>query len=152
MKKIASFCVDHNKLHPGIYVSRQDGDITTYDIRVCTPNRPPFMENAVMHTVEHLFATMARNSEYADQVIYFGPMGCRTGFYFLVRDMERSTALSLMLSILKEISVYHGEIPGNSAKECGNYLEHDLPGAVRTVADYYQLVKDWTPEQLIYPS
>ena len=90
MEKIASFCVDHDKLCPGIYVSRQDGDITTYDIRVCTPNHPPFMENAVMHTIEHLFATMARNSEYADQVIYFGPMGCRTGFYFLVRDMAVS--------------------------------------------------------------
>lgn len=152
MEKIASFCVDHDKLCPGIYVSRQDGDITTYDIRVCTPNRPPFMENAVMHTIEHLFATMARNSEYADQVIYFGPMGCRTGFYFLVRDMEQSTAVSLILSILKEISQYDGEIPGNSSKECGNYLEHDLSGAVHTASVYYQTVKNWTPERLVYPS
>ena len=152
MEKIASFCVDHDKLCPGIYVSRQDGDITTYDIRVCTPNHPPFMENAVMHTIEHLFATMARNSEYADQVIYFGPMGCCTGFYFLVRDMEQSTAVSLILSILKEISQYDGEIPGNSSKECGNYLEHDLSGAVHVASVYYQTVKDWTPERLVYPS
>lgn len=150
MKKIASFCVDHTKLIPGIYVSREDGDITTYDIRFCTPNQPPFLESPVMHTIEHLFATFARNSRDADQVIYFGPMGCRTGFYFLVRDMSREHALRLILSILKEISVYHGEIPGNSPEECGNYLEHDLCGAVSAVAQYYSDIKDWTVKQLEY--
>lgn len=150
MKKIASFCVDHNKLLPGIYVSREDGDITTYDIRMCTPNQPPFLESPVMHTIEHLFATFARNSCYADQVIYFGPMGCRTGFYFLVREMERETALSLILSILREIAAYHGEIPGNTPKECGNYREHNLTGAVQTAAAYYDRVKEWKPENLSY--
>lgn len=150
MKRIESFCVDHNKLKPGIYISRIDGNITTYDIRMCTPNQPPFLENPVMHTIEHLFATFARNSEYAGQVIYFGPMGCRTGFYFLVRDLEPEKALGLMLEILHCMRGYEGEIPGSTAKECGNYREHDLPGAVKQAASFYQLVKDWKPEEMSY--
>lgn len=150
MKRIASFCVDHNKLKPGLYVSRIDGDVTTYDIRMCTPNQPPFLSNPVMHTIEHLFATFARNSEYADQVIYFGPMGCRTGFYFLVRDLEQEKALKLMLQILRDIARYTGEIPGNTAKECGNYREHDLPGAVAWAEAFYRKVKDWKPEHMTY--
>ena len=150
MKRIASFCVDHNKLKPGIYVSRIDGDITTYDIRMCTPNQPPFLENPVMHTIEHLFATIARNSEYADRVIYFGPMGCRTGFYFLVRDLDQAQALRLMLEILEGIASYQGEIPGNTARECGNYREHNLPGAVAQAAAFYDLVKGWKLENMSY--
>lgn len=150
MKKIASFCVDHSKLKPGIYVSRVDGDITTYDIRFCTPNQPPFLDSPVMHTIEHLFATFARNSEYADQVIYFGPMGCRTGFYFLVRDISREQALALILTILKEISEYQGEIPGNKPEECGNYREHDLSGAVRIASEFYAHVVNWDVQEMNY--
>ena len=150
MNRIASFCVDHDKLLPGIYVSRIDGDITTYDIRMKTPNQPPFLENPVMHTIEHLFATFARNSLYADKIIYFGPMGCRTGFYFLVRDMEQKTALQLMLSILRQITEYEGEIPGNSSKECGNYKEHDLAGAITEVKKFYQVVQDWSVAGMQY--
>lgn len=150
MNRIASFCVDHDKLLPGIYVSRIDGDITTYDIRMKTPNQPPFLENPVMHTIEHLFATFARNSLYADKIIYFGPMGCRTGFYFLVRDMEQKTALQLMLSILRQITEYEGEIPGNSSKECGNYKEHDLAGAIAEVKKFYQVVQDWSVAGMQY--
>ena len=90
MERIASFCVDHTKLEPGIYISRIDGDIATYDIRMRKPNTPPFLSNPVLHSFEHLFATIARNSEYGGRVIYFGPMGCRTGCYFLVRNMAVS--------------------------------------------------------------
>lgn len=151
MERIASFCVDHNKLVPGIYVSRIDGDITTYDIRMCTPNKPPFLETPVMHTIEHLFATFARNSQWAQQVIYFGPMGCRTGFYFLVREMDQQTALHFMISIVKQISEFEGEIPGNTAKECGNYLEHDLEGAKQEAAHFYEVIQSWKLENMIYP-
>ena len=96
MEKIASFCIDHTKLPKGMYTSRIDGDVTTYDIRTRRPNIEPVMENAAIHTLEHLFATYVRNSQYADSVIYAGPMGCRTGFYFLVRDMAPETAIRLV--------------------------------------------------------
>lgn len=150
MERIASFCVDHNKLTPGVYLSRVDGDIVTYDIRMRTPNKPPFLENGVLHTIEHLFATFARNSRFQDRVIYFGPMGCRTGFYFLVREMKHEDALGLIRDIFSKISVYEGEIPGCSAVECGNYLEHDLAGAVREAREFCPLLKDWKPENLKY--
>ena len=96
MKRIPSFCVDHTKLQPGIYTSRIDDDIVTYDIRMKKPNVPPFLPTASMHTIEHLFATISRNSEYEHKIIYFGPMGCRTGFYFLVRDMKPEDAIALI--------------------------------------------------------
>ena len=101
MKKITSFTVDHNTLEPGVYISRIDGDITTYDMRFIKPNTPPFLPNPVMHTIEHLFATYSRNSVLADKVIYFGPMGCRTGFYFLVKDMNEKIALQLIKDTVK---------------------------------------------------
>ena len=121
MERIASFQVNHDTLEPGVYVSRIDGDITTYDMRFIKPNTPPFLPNPVMHTIEHLFATYARNSKSADKVIYFGPMGCRTGFYFLVRDMSREDALALIKEIVIKCKNHTGEIPGNTAAECGNY-------------------------------
>ena len=150
MERIASFCVDHNKLTPGIYLSRVDGDIITYDIRMRTPNQPPFLENGAMHTIEHLFATFARNSEYKDQVIYFGPMGCRTGFYFLVRGMEHGDAIRLIQNIFSQIAVYQGGIPGCTAAECGNYLEHDLAGAIREAGKFCPVIENWKPENLKY--
>ena len=150
MKKIASFCVDHTKLEPGIYVSRIDGDIVTYDLRVKKPNRAPFLENAAMHTIEHLFATFARNSQYADSVIYFGPMGCRTGFYFLIRGVSNEEALCLIKSIVKQIAGYEGEIPGSTAEECGNYREHDLPGAKKEMEIYDKVIENWTSSDLQY--
>lgn len=142
MKKIASFTVDHNKLMPGVYVSRCDGDITTYDLRFIKPNTPPFLTNPVMHTIEHLFATYARNSEYADKVIYFGPMGCRTGFYFLVRDMNRCDALNLIKDLVVKCFSHTGPIPGQSAQECGNWREMDFEGAVIALKEYYNTLKN----------
>ena len=150
MKKITSFTVDHNTLEVGVYISRIDGDITTYDMRFIKPNTPPFLPNPVMHTIEHLFATYSRNSEYADNVIYFGPMGCRTGFYFLVKDLDNQTALDLIKKTLKKCIDHKGDIPGNTAIECGNYLEHDVEGANEALKKYFDTIKDYKVEQLDY--
>lgn len=150
MEKIASFQVNHDTLEPGVYVSRIDGDITTYDMRFIKPNTPPFLPNPVMHTIEHLFATYARNSKYADKVIYFGPMGCRTGFYFLVRDMSQDDALALIKETVLKCKNHTGEIPGNTAAECGNYKEHNFEGAIKALNKYYVKLKDLTVDNLKY--
>lgn len=150
MKKITSFTVDHNTLQPGVYISRVDDNITTFDLRFIKPNTPPYLQNPVMHTIEHLFATYARNSKYCDNVVYFGPMGCRTGFYFLVRDMDNATALALIKDTIKKCIEHQGDIPGNSAKECGNYLEHDPKGAKKALQKYFDTVKDYEIAQLDY--
>lgn len=150
MKKIASFTVNHDTLVPGAYISRIDGDITTYDLRFIKPNTPPFLPNPVMHTIEHLFATYARNSKYADRVIYFGPMGCRTGFYFLVRNMSEQEALDLIKETIKKCSEHTGEIPGNTATECGNYKEHDFAGAVKALKEYYKKLNSYNIDNLKY--
>lgn len=121
MQKIASFTVDHNKLEPGIYVSRRDGDITTYDLRTRKPNMGDYMSDLTMHSVEHLFATFVRNSEIKEQVIYFGPMGCQTGFYLLTRDVSDEKVLEVVINTLKQIIEYNGDMFGASAVECGNY-------------------------------
>ena len=126
MQKIASFTVDHNLLEPGIYVSRRDGDITTYDLRTRKPNAGDYMDNITMHTVEHMFATYIRNSEIKDSVIYFGPMGCRTGFYLLIRGEDDNKVLEVVLDVLKKIIAHEGEVFGASAVECGNYRELEL--------------------------
>lgn len=150
MDKIASFQVNHNTLMPGVYISRIDGDITTFDMRFVKPNTPPFLPNPVMHTIEHLFATYVRNSEYGENVIYFGPMGCRTGFYFLSRNLSNETALKLIKDIIYKCANHKGEIPGNTAIECGNYLEHDFDGAIETLNKYYNLLKNLTVDNLQY--
>lgn len=150
MQKITSFTIDHTKLMPGIYISRVDGDIVTYDLRVCRPNHPPFMEVPAIHTIEHLFATLARNSAMSGDIIYFGPMGCRTGFYFLVRHTDHEAVIALIKEILAGIADWQDEIPGSSAVECGNYLEHDLPTAREYARDYLEKVKDWDASKLYY--
>lgn len=151
MKKIASFCVNHDKLLPGIYLSRVDGDVVTYDIRLVRPNCPPYLPNPVLHTIEHLFATFARNSAFSDHVIYFGPMGCRTGFYFLVSGMEHQDVIALIQDIFRRISVFSEPVPGAACSaECGNYLEHDLPGAREWAAAFVPVIAAWTPEKFRY--
>jgi len=144
MKKIESFKVDHNKLKRGVYLSRVDDNIKTLDLRFREPNVPPFLENAVMHSIEHLFATIARNSEFSKNIVYFGPMGCRTGFYFLIKDMSNKDALNLTKNIILKISEYNGELPGNTAIECGNYKEHNLDGAIEEAKSYYEIIKNWS--------
>ena len=155
MEKIASFTVDHIKLQPGIYVSRKDqvGDsvITTFDIRMTSPNEEPVMNTAELHTIEHLAATYLRNQpEFKDRVIYWGPMGCRTGFYLLVRSMEHSDVIALTLKCFEFIRDFEGTIPGSTAAECGNYKEHDLPGAKKTAEDMLNVLRDWTVPMLSY--
>ena len=151
MKKIASFTVDHDKIGKGIFISRIDGDIVTYDIRMKIPNGGDYLPVAAAHTIEHLFATYARNSDIKDNIIYVGPMGCRTGFYLLVRDTVSNTeAIGLIKDTMKFISEFEGEIPGTSRKECGNYLEHDLELAKKIAADMNDALKDWNEEKLAY--
>ena len=151
MEKIKSFCVNHNKLKKGMYLSRVDGDAVTYDIRMAVPNSGHYLENDGIHSFEHLFATYVRNSKYADSVIYAGPMGCRTGFYFIVRDqVSHQEAIGLVQDACRFIVGYEGEIPGVSAIECGNYLEHDLQKAKMYGTDMCQVLKNWTEEQLQY--
>lgn len=151
MKRIASFQVDHTKLPRGMYLSREDGDIDTYDLRTRRPNREPVMENGALHTVEHLFATFVRNAADAEQVVYFGPMGCRTGFYFLTRGMDRKRAIELTREAFAFIADYEGEIPGASERECGNWREHDLAGAKIEAQNMGEILRNWTVEQLKYP-
>ncbi len=151
MKRIASFSVDHNRLERGMYLSRVDGDVVTYDIRMKKPNGGDYLANAAIHTFEHLFATYVRNSPLSDQIVYIGPMGCRTGFYFLVRDgMSREQALSLMRETLRFIAGFEGEIPGTRPEECGNYREHDLAGAKREAEAMLPVLERWTPAQMEY--
>ena len=134
--RIASFSVDHDVIDVGIYVSRIDGDVTTYDLRTRRPNMGDYMDNLTMHSVEHMFATFVRSSEISDRVIYFGPMGCQTGFYLLVRDADKSEVLSVVKNVLKKIIEHDGEMFGATRKECGNYKNLDLKAAKDECARY----------------
>lgn len=142
MQKIASFTVDHRKIKPCVYISRIDGDITTYDMRMRKPNTGELIDNATMHSLEHMFATFVRNSEIGESVIYFGPMGCQTGFYLLIRNADDKQVIEIIKKILADISVYEGEMPGKSEIECGNYRNLDVALARREAADYLEKIKD----------
>ncbi len=150
MKKIKSFEINHDKLEKGMYVSRIDDDITTYDIRMVKPNTPPYLENAGLHTFEHIFATYLRNSKYAKNIIYVGPMGCRTGFYLLIRDLSQEIAISLVKNALNFISEFEGSIPGASKRECGNYKNHDLLKARFYAKDMLSVLENWQVSNLNY--
>lgn len=150
MKKIASFEVDHTRLLPGMYLSRVDGDVTTYDLRLRRPNVEPAMEIDSMHTIEHLAATWLRNSECKEKIIYFGPMGCRTGFYLLMRDADAAQAIDAVRQAFAFIAAYEGEIPGVSAVECGNWRSHNLPLARRDAVEYTKVLEHWQIENLQY--
>lgn len=153
MEKITSFCIDHDKLGKGLYVSRIDGDVITYDMRMVVPNAGTYLENDGLHTFEHLLATYARNSKYSDQVVYVGPMGCRTGFYFLTRtSMAKEETIALLQEAMQFIMEFKGEIPGaQESKECGNYLDHDLKKANTYAKEYAQVIQNWKPENMVYP-
>ena len=156
MNKIASFTVNHLTLLPGIYVSRKDkvGEevITTFDIRMTAPNREPVINTAEIHTMEHLGATFLRNhKDWAEKVIYFGPMGCRTGFYLLLRDkVTPNKAIALVKESFAFIAEFEGEIPGSRREECGNYLEHDLRGAKSVALDMLEVLEYWSEDKLNY--
>ena len=158
MEKIASFTIDHIKLLPGIYVSRKDHvgaeTITTFDIRMTNPNEEPVMNTAEVHTIEHLGATFLRNHpQYGDKTVYFGPMGCRTGFYLLLSgDYESADIVPLMKEMFVFIRDFHDEVPGACARDCGNYLDMNLPMA-NYLADKYlkEVLDNISTERLIYP-
>ena len=152
MKTIASFTINHDLLDVGMYTSRVDGDVATYDVRMKKPNAGEYLEDSGLHTFEHLFATFARNSEYSDSVVYVGPMGCRTGFYFLVRDsISPEKAINIVYDAFCFIADFEGTIPGSERKECGNYVAHDLVAAKKYAKDMLPILRDWTVEKLVYP-
>ena len=140
MKTIQSFCVDHDFIEPGIYVSRIDGDVTTFDMRTRKPNAGDYMSNLTMHSVEHMFATYVRNSEIGQHVIYFGPMGCRTGFYLLTRDLTNDQVLGAVKQVLAQIVNHDGPMFGATRKECGNYRELDLAAAKEEAARFLSVL------------
>ena len=151
MEKIASFQINHDTLEKGMYISRIDGDVVTYDIRMKKPNGGDYFQMAAAHTVEHLFATYARNSAFGKDIVYVGPMGCRTGFYLLVRDtLSHENAIKLVQESMAFIRDFDGEIPGSKKEECGNYLDHDLAGAKALGADMSAALRGWTVNDLQY--
>lgn len=152
MEKIASFTVDHEKLSSGLYVSRKDSrdgvTVTTFDLRLTAPNREPPMSTGVMHTIEHIGATFLRSSDVRDSVVYFGPMGCRTGFYLLMfGDLESADVLTLVRRTFEFISAFDGDIPGALPSECGNWSDQDLAGAKAAAAKY---LADLADPRLVY--
>ena len=159
MEKIASFTIDHTRLLPGIYVSRKDivnnSTVTTFDLRMTRPNFEPVMNTAEIHTIEHIGATYLRNHpKYADKTVYFGPMGCRTGFYLILAgDYESKDIVNLITDMYTFISKFEGEIPGASARDCGNYLDLNLPMAKFIAKKYLDnVLTNITDEHLIYPN
>ena len=150
MKKIASFSVNHDKLKKGMYVSRIDGDVVTYDLRMKVPNAGDYLSNGALHTFEHLFATYARNSALSDSVIYVGPMGCRTGFYLVTRGLTPAEALALTVDSFRFMAAFEGNIPGASEVECGNYRDMDLPKAKAEAAAMLPVLEALTADQLHY--
>ena len=157
MEKIASFTIDHIKLQPGVYVSRKDylGEqvITTFDLRMTSPNEEPVMNTAELHAIEHLAATYLRNDEeYKDKIIYWGPMGCRTGNYLLMAgDYQSKDIVPLVMRTFEFIRDFEGEIPGASAKDCGNYLDMNLGMAKYLVKKFLDVLYDITEDRLVYP-
>lgn len=150
MDAIESFKVDHRKIKPGIYTSRVDDNIITYDLRFKKPNTGDLLANATMHSIEHMFATLIRNSSIKEKIVYFGPMGCQTGFYLITHETTHSVALLLIKQTLLDIITYTGKMVGNSEVECGNYKNLDLQLAKDECYKYYSLVKDWKVSDLKY--
>lgn len=157
MKKIPSFTIDHNQLLPGIYVSRNDNVgndvVTTFDIRMKAPNREPALHPGALHTIEHLAATYLRNNEeWQDRIVYWGPMGCLTGNYLLMKgDMKSEEIVKLMTDTFEFVANYDGVVPGTEPQDCGNYLLHDLPMARYEAKQYLKVLKNIKPENLNYP-
>ena len=157
MEKITSFTIDHIRLQPGVYVSRKDpvgdGVVTTFDLRITSPNDEPVMNTAEVHAIEHLAATFLRNHpQQKDNILYFGPMGCRTGFYLLMKgDLSSRDILPLVADCFRFIRDYEGQIPGASAKDCGNYLDMNLPAAKYWAKRYGALLENISEDRLVYP-
>ena len=153
MERIASFTVDHTVLEPGLYLSRRDGNVVTFDLRFKKPNTGDLLSNSQMHSVEHLIATLLRNSESRDAVVYFGPMGCQTGFYFLFdsAQLTDAQAIDLLRQVFAQGAAWEGPVPGKSSRECGNYVNLDVALARECCAFYAGVIDGWTAEKLVYP-
>ncbi len=145
-EKIQSFKIDHNKLKEGIYISRTDGDIITYDLRTRKPNMGDYMDNATMHSVEHMIATYIRSSSIGVNVIYFGPMGCQTGFYLLIKEENPKTVLSVLKETLEKVINHEGEVFGASQIECGNYKNLDINKAKKECGRYLDILNGYEPD------
>ncbi len=150
MEKIKSFTINHDTLEVGMYISRIDDDIITYDIRLVKPNNGYFLSTGSIHTIEHLFATYARNTKWSKHVIYVGPMGCRTGCYLLTRGLSHEQAIELVQQSFAFIANFSGEIPGCKKHECGNYLDHDLLAAQQDIIPFLKRIEHYTPSDLHY--
>lgn len=151
MERIKSFQINHNILEPGFYISREDDNVITYDLRTRKPNSGDYMDNATMHSLEHMFATYSRNSKVSDKVVYFGPMGCQTGFYFLVKDLAPVEVFELTKQLLADILAYEGPVFGASAIECGNYANLDLNLAKAEAARYLEVLNNQKNMEFTYP-
>ncbi len=151
MERIKSFEINHNILKPGFYISREDGDIITYDLRMRKPNAGDYMTNIAMHSVEHMFATCIRNSRIASDVVYFGPMGCQTGFYLLVKNKKPSEVFAVTKEVLAQILAYDGPVYGASAIECGNYRNLSLEEAKTECRRYLDVIRVQTNMEFTYP-
>lgn len=153
MERIASFNVDHNVLVPGLYLSRRDGNVTTLDMRFKKPNTGDLLSNAEMHSCEHIMATFLRNSAQKDAIIYFGPMGCQTGFYFLFDNtkLTDAQAIELLKKTVSDGAQYDGPMPGKSAVECGNYINLDTALSRACLGFYSKVIENWNVDKLAYP-
>lgn len=151
MERIKSFTVDHLKLDKGLYISRVDGeDIVTYDLRLKKPYKDSVLSTGAIHAMEHLGATFVRNSKYTNNIIYFGPMGCRTGFYLIVKDLKQEVVIDLLMDTFKFIADHTGDIPGASEIECGNCYDMDLEDAKKEALEYYKVIENYEVEKLNY--
>lgn len=150
LKKIASFQVDHTKLERGLYLSRVDGEVRTWDLRMKKPNSEPVLENPAIHTIEHLVATYLRSSDKSEGILYFGPMGCRTGCYLLTRGLSDAEVGLLLREAFAFMAEYRGPVPGATEVECGNWRDHDLEGARAEARAYLPVLEAWSPERAVY--
>lgn len=150
LAKNPSFRTDHTRLGKGVYLSCTNGDIQTWDIRICEPNRGEYLSTGVCHTMEHLFSTYARNGRFQDRIIHIGPMGSRTGLVLLTRNMSSGEVLSLIQESFLFMSTYEGDIPGVSVEECGNFMDHDLQGCHRVSEEFLKVLMKIDPEKMKY--
>ena len=146
-----SYQIDYDVLKKGIYISRIDDDITTYDIRMKEPNRGDYLTNSALHTIEHIFSAYVRGTEFGDNIVYFGPMGSRTGFYLITRSLTDNYSIQLIKDAFQHIAEFWGRIPNASPRECANCLEHNLPQAKEEAKEFLEVIKDWKKENLEYP-
>ncbi len=151
MKTNPGLQIDRNELKKGIYISRIDEDITTYDIRMREPNREPVMTNAAMHTIEHIFKDYFSKTEFGENIIYFGPMASRTGFYLLTRSLTDNYSINLIREAFRFVADFWGMIPGATMNECGNCSDHNLAQAKEEAKAFLEIIKDWGKEDLKYP-